>query len=162
MRRTALKTRKPIARKKTPRKLVRSAATALSEAATRKLALLSTLPGAELEGGVFAGLTYRDGKIEALILGPEYDGTLTHPKAVEWAAGLKVNGFTDWSLLDRVGARVCMANVSNLFKPEWYWLLEQHESRSDYAWGQDFDNGGQDDWRKGYFGRARAVRRLAI
>jgi hypothetical protein len=169
MPRAALKTRKPVRKaaarrtvKKATRKLVRGAATNLFDTANRKLALLSMLPGAELEGGVFAGLTYRDGKIEALILGPEYDGTLTHSKAVEWAAGLKVNGFTDWTLLDRVGARVCMANVSNLFKPEWHWLLEQPESNSGYAWGQDFSDGFQDHWRKDHDHRARAVRRLAI
>ena len=31
------------------------------------------------------------------------------------------------------------------FKPEYYWTREQHAANSNYAWNQNFVNGGQDD-----------------
>jgi hypothetical protein len=55
-----------------------------------------------------------------------------------------------------------LANLKAEFQPRWYWSGEQHAGYSGYAWGQHFGNGDQDDGRKSYEGRARAVRRLPI
>jgi hypothetical protein len=54
------------------------------------------------------------------------------------------------------------ANLKEEFQQRWYWSSEQHAALSVCAWSQDFDDGGQDDVRKSYQGRARAVRRLII
>lgn len=48
------------------------------------------------------------------------------------------------------------------FKPTWYWTSTQHASDSNYAWGQSFGSGFQDDWIKDNDGRARLVRRFAL
>jgi hypothetical protein len=48
------------------------------------------------------------------------------------------------------------------FDEAWYWSSTQHASVSDYAWCQDFTNGYQSYYLKGYELRARAVRRLPI
>ena len=47
------------------------------------------------------------------------------------------------------------------FADEWYWSSTQHAAYDDYAWGQDFLYGVQDDSKSASL-RARAVRRLAI
>jgi hypothetical protein len=46
--------------------------------------------------------------------------------------------------------------------PGFYWSSTQHRTDSDYAWGQYFDDGGQDDTHKSYAGRVRVFRRLPI
>jgi hypothetical protein len=46
--------------------------------------------------------------------------------------------------------------------PAWYWSSTQHASNSDFAWSQDFSDGGQGGDHKSFAGRARAVRRLPI
>jgi hypothetical protein len=53
-------------------------------------------------------------------------------------------------------------NCKEQFQSAWYWSVQQHESNSDYAWGQDFLLGIQSRWYKYGYNRARAVRRVAI
>lgn len=48
------------------------------------------------------------------------------------------------------------------FDNTFYWSSTQSAGNSDYAWTQHFDDGSQDDGRKGDRFRARAVRRLKI
>lgn len=48
------------------------------------------------------------------------------------------------------------------FEEAEYWTSTQHASVSDFAWYQDFSNGGQDYWDKGHKLRARVVRRLPL
>lgn len=48
------------------------------------------------------------------------------------------------------------------FDEAWYWTSTQCASGPDYAWGQGFNDGYQDDTRKNYVLRARAVRRTPI
>lgn len=127
-----------------------------------RLARFTLLPGAKLPGGVFAGLTYDDGVIEALVVGPEYDGAASWDAVIAWAKGLRVDGCADFFLPNRIHGRILQANVPKLFKPEWYWLGEQHAADSSVAWYQGFDGGFQHGWGKGSKLRARVVRRLAI
>jgi len=54
------------------------------------------------------------------------------------------------------------ANLKEEFQGAWYWSGEQSESYSDDAWGQDFGDGDQNDYRKDLEFRARAVRRLSL
>lgn len=48
------------------------------------------------------------------------------------------------------------------FEEAWYWSSTQSAGYDDYAWYQDFSDGGQDTYRKGDDYRARAVRRLKV
>jgi hypothetical protein len=54
------------------------------------------------------------------------------------------------------------ANCKEQFQHAWYWSGEEHADASASAWGQYFDYGDQDYWRKGSKVRARAVRRVPI
>lgn len=116
------------------------------------------------QGGVYAGIARgRDGAADYhVIVGPEYDGTETWDALTAWAKGLSLDGRSDFTLPTRKEQALLFANVSELFKPEWYWSSEQHESGHSYAWSQDFDDGNQNYWFKGLKLRARAVRRLVI
>lgn len=91
-----------------------------------------------------------------LILLPGEAERVTWQEAKEWAK--KAGG----DLPTRREQRVLFANAKEHFKPEWYWSSEQHASYSDYAWGQDFNNGSQNNLLKSFKGRARAVRRMPI
>ena len=53
------------------------------------------------------------------------------------------------------------ANLRELFKPDWYWSCETHESESSYAWCQLFGDGSGSS-RKGAALRAVAVRRFPL
>ena len=53
------------------------------------------------------------------------------------------------------------ANLQREFQPRWYWSCEQHAASDDYAWGHNFDTGGQYYYESASL-RARAVRRLTI
>jgi hypothetical protein len=82
----------------------------------------------------------------------------SHP-AAEWAAGLVICGFADWYLPSRREAALCYAMVPEAFPQGGYhWTSTQYSPYS--AWGQHFNDGGQDGIRKGIELRARAVRRL--
>ena len=118
----------------------------------------------EGEGGVYAGIARgRDGAPDYhLIVGPEFDGNNTWDHVTKWVADLSVDGLKDFALPYRKEQALCFANVSDLFKPEYYWSCEQHASDSYHAWLQDFDDGGQGYWGKDGGLRARAVRRLKI
>ncbi|MNO06940.1 hypothetical protein D3C81_2289320 [compost metagenome] len=50
--------------------------------------------------------------------------------------------------------------MSEQFKRDWYWSNTQYAGYSGYAWGQYFDDGGQNSYPKYYEFRARAVRRI--
>ena len=65
-------------------------------------------------------------------------------------------------LPDRCEGALLFATMKDEFKPEAYWLKEQHASFSDYAWCQGFAYGDQSTSNKSSKLRARAVRRLPI
>ena len=120
--------------------------------------------GEAWQGGIYAGLARgRDGASDYhLIVGPEHEADIDWNAAGEWAKALDVDGWKDFSLPTRKEQALCFANVPELFQERAYWSGEQHASYSSYAWGQGFDNGGQDGWLKDGKLRARAVRRLPI
>ena len=59
-------------------------------------------------------------------------------------------------------AEAFQAGAAEAFELDWYWSSTQHAADSDFAWDQDFDDGGQTRNNKSAELRARAVRRLAI
>ena len=71
---------------------------------------------------------------------------------------LEIDGHTDFSLMSRTDARLCMANVPEQFEKEWYLTSTQYSSTT--AWGQLFYNGRQNDLSKKFEALSRAVRRL--
>jgi hypothetical protein len=129
---------------------------------------LSDLPriGAPMEGqgGIFAGLVRGEGDAPdyLLILGPEYDGELPWQKAMDWAAGIEVDGYKDFSLPNRNEQAVLFGNLRDQFQRDWYWSNTQHAEYADYAWHQNVGGGYQYYNRKTSEFRARAVRRLSI
>ena len=95
-----------------------------------------------------------------LVLLPGQAEDITWDKAMEWAA--KQGGEYVASLPTRREQSLLYANLKDQFEEHWYWSCEAHESESGWAWYQGFYDGTQDDYRKGYELRARAVRRLII
>ena len=116
------------------------------------------------QGGQFGGLIPgRDGAADyLLILGPEYDGELTWQKAMDWATGLKLHGFDDFTLPTRSEQAILFGTSREQFQRDWYWSCEQHAELAGCAWLQVFNYGSQYGNRKGNEWRARAVRRLVI
>jgi hypothetical protein len=116
------------------------------------------------QGGLFAGLVRsHDGAPDyLLILGPEYDDELPWQKAMDWAASLEVEGHKDFTPPTRPELAVLFGNMRDQFQRDGYWSCEQHAEYADYAWMQDFYDGGQDGSHEGIEWRARAVRRLVI
>ena len=92
----------------------------------------------------------------AVILLPGEIEDANWKRANEWAA--EQGG----ELPDRVEGALLFATLKVEFKPEWYWTREQHAGFDDFAWCQNFFNGGQNYNHEGNQLRARAVRRLAI
>ena len=79
------------------------------------------------------------------------------------ALSLTANGFNDWYLPARHELRLAYLNTPEIFNLDgWYWTSTQYAGYASTAWLQDFDNGDQDDFDKGFKGRVRAVRRFMI
>jgi hypothetical protein len=118
----------------------------------------------EGQGGIYAGVVAgRDGTPDYhLIVGPEHDGPLDWENANSWATGLKLHGFSDYTLPYLKEQSIEFGNVGHLFKSESYWSREQPASGSHDAWGQYFGDGYQRHWDKDDKFRARAARRLVI
>jgi hypothetical protein len=128
---------------------------ALAEVRALTLATLPAL-GAELDGGLFAGLTTTpDGKHHAVCLLPDKpEGELTWQKALAWAD--EVGGV----LPTRPVAALLFANCKDQFEATWHWSSEEHTNGAS-AWSQDFDTGYQDAGHELSELSARAVRRVA-
>jgi hypothetical protein len=90
-----------------------------------------------------------------LVLQPGDAEGLTWDAACKWAAD------QGGALPTRREQSLLFANAKQHFKGTWYWSSEPHAEEGSYAWSQYFDNGTQNDYRKSYEGRARAVRRLS-
>ena len=117
----------------------------------------TTLPAMNSGERYVGAIISADGtKREHIILLPGDNDVAGWGKQMEWAASI------GGELPDRVESALLFATMKDEFKPEWYWLREQHAAYSSYAWMQYFDYGNQDDVHKGYQYRARAVRRVAI
>lgn len=77
-------------------------------------------------------------------------------KAGKWAAA------QGGELPDRLEGALLCATLKAEFKPEQYWLDEQHVSNSNYAWYQGFDHGVQCYYHKSDQLRARAIKRIHL
>jgi hypothetical protein len=109
-------------------------------------------------GEEYAGISLgKDGAPDQhLILLPGEAEQVSWKDAIKWAA--KAGG----ELPTRREQSLLCANLKEHFQPRWYWSSEQYAPGPDYAWRQDFSDGGQDGSDKSYAGRARAVRRLLV
>jgi len=121
---------------------------------------LTNLPrvGEPLEGGTFAGIiTGRDGAHSAVVLLDDKPADrVTWQQAMEWAASLHAE------LPTRPVAALLYANLRARFEEAWHWTSEDVEGYGSHAWLQHFHDGNQYNYRKGYEGRARAVRLIPL
>lgn len=108
------------------------------------------------KGEIYAGLTLQAGVPVALVLLPGDAGALKWEQAKAWA---KDQG---GELPSRIDALVLIQNLKSEFREEWYWTGEEYARGADYAWSQSFYGGVQSSDHKSSYGRARAVRRVAI
>ncbi|BBB59903.1 hypothetical protein UNDKW_1630 [Undibacterium sp. KW1] len=110
-------------------------------------------------GEIYAGLILgKDGQPDhhLFLLEAKPANKLNWEAAKAWASS--VGG----ELPTRSEQSLLFANAKEQFEPYYYWSGEQDAGDPDYAWVQGFGNGLQDDNRKSYEYRARAVRRLII
>ena len=116
------------------------------------------------QGGIYAGVVRgRDGGPDYhLIVAEEDRNDIKWKPAMEWAAGLRIDGHNDFTLPWRAEQAILFGNVPELFQTTWYWSREQPAELGAFAWYQSFDVGHQYDCRKTGEFRARAVRRLVI
>ncbi len=110
-------------------------------------------------GEVYAGLIIgKNGEADyhLFLLAAKPADKLTWDAAKAWAtsAGGDLPTRREQSLL--------FANCAEKFEPYYYWSGEPGANDPDYAWLQDFYDGGQDGNRKSSTYRARAVRRFSI
>lgn len=115
------------------------------------------------QGGVFVGIKRDEagGRDYYLIDGRDLDDA-SHDEQLAAAKAATDEGFTDWDLPTRKEQRLQFANVADKYQQASYWSKEQHASRSNDAWDQNFGNGDQSNWSKSSKLRARLVRRLSI
>jgi hypothetical protein len=71
---------------------------------------------------------------------------------------MEIEGHKDLYLMSRADARLCMANVPELFEKEWYLTSTQYSGY--YAWLQGFGYGGQYTDFKKFEALWRPVRRI--
>jgi hypothetical protein len=118
---------------------------------------LASLPalGADLDGGIFAGIiTRKDGQHCAVVLLPARGQDLTWKKAGAWA---KDQG---GELPTRPLAALIFANVQDRPQEGWHWTSEEYGAS--YAWSCGFGDGLQSYDRKSFEGSAVAVRMIPI
>ena len=121
---------------------------------SKQLFMQQNLKPGELYAGIVLG---KDGAPDHhLFLLPAKTEALTWDKAIKWAEN------AGGSLPTRQEQAILYGNLKHEFEPRWYWSCEQHAGNSDYAWMQNFYNGGQNLNRKSLEFRARAVRRLSV
>lgn len=111
--------------------------------------------GAQLDDGIFAGVSVENDHPVALVLLPG-DEELKWKDAIEWAEG------KGGALPSRIDQLVLFKNLKAEFQSTWYWSSEQYAGGESYAWYQTFSGGGQGNGRKDLELRARAVRRLPL
>ena len=117
------------------------------------------------QGGLYAGIARgAEGQPDHHLILAETapDGALPWQAAVDWAAGLHLHSFSDWSLPTRAESALLYANLRGFFSGGWHWTGETHADDGSYAWLQTFYDGSQYYDHKSYEGRARAVRRLVL
>lgn len=118
---------------------------------------LTSLPaiGAELEGGIFAGvITQPDGMHVAVVLLPDRAQDIKWKAAVAWAEKLGAQ------LPTRPIAALLFANVKKHLVERWHWTSEEYDASS--AWGCSFYDGYQYDCHKSSEGCAVAARLIPL
>jgi hypothetical protein len=110
------------------------------------------------EGELYAGLILgRQGEPDHhLVLLPGRASDVSWPAAQEWAAA------RGGALPSRRELALLFANLREEFDRAWYWSSEQHETRAQLVWGQNFASGIQTVYGRPFRGNARAVRRVPI
>jgi len=119
---------------------------------------LADLPAlrAPFAGGIFAGITTKDGTHYAVALLPDQGSHLDWPAATKWAEALGA------TLPTRPVAAMLFANLKHQLRPRWHWTSEQHEDDASCAWLCYFGRGDQSSIRKSYEGSAVAVRLIPL
>ena len=115
------------------------------------------------QGGTYAGIVRgRDGQPDRhMVLADARPNTrLNWQAAMAWAAGVEVDGHTDFSLPDRYQSAVLFGNLDDQFEKAWYWTSTP--ASEGYAWYQLFSYGLQSSNLTSYEGRARAVRLIPL
>jgi hypothetical protein len=109
------------------------------------------------EGESYAGLILgKNGESDYhLVLMPDEAVDVSWPSATEWAVG------REGILPNRRELALLFANQREQFDRVWYWSSEQHETRAQLVWGQNFASGIQTVYGRPFRGHARAVRRLS-
>lgn len=109
------------------------------------------------EGEIYAGAIIKpDGTWHHIILLDGDNDDAPWQDQMDWAKSI------GGDLPSRVEQALLYDCLRDRFKSDFYWSNEQHESNSNLAWGQYFDNGYQSYWYKHTSYRARAVRRVVI
>jgi hypothetical protein len=108
------------------------------------------------EGEAYAGLILgKDGEPDYhLVLLPDDVSDVSWPTAREWASS------EDGDLPTRRELALLFANQRERFDRVWYWSSEQHDTRPQLVWGQNFASGIQTVYGRPFRGHARAVRRI--
>lgn len=108
------------------------------------------------EGEDYAGLILgKDGEVDYhLVLLPDDVSDVSWPTAREWA------GSQEGDLPTRRELALLFANLRERFDRVWYWSSEQHDTRPQLVWGQNFASGIQTVYGRPFRGHARAVRRI--
>ena len=110
------------------------------------------------DGEIYAGLILgKDGQHDYhVVLLPDDAGDVSWTLARSWAGehGGELPNCRELSLL--------FANLREQFQREWYWSSEQHHTRMQLVWGENFASGIQTAYGRQFRGHARAVRRVAI
>lgn len=110
------------------------------------------------DGESYAGLILgKDGQDDYhLVLLPEDMGELSWNAARTWA------GTRGGELPSRRELSLLFANLREQFERQWYWSSEQHATRAQLVWGENFASGIQTVYGRQFRGHARAVRRVAL
>jgi len=108
------------------------------------------------EGETYAGLILgKNGEPDYhLVLLAEEASDVSWPSAGEWAVA------RGGGLPTRRELALLFANLRESFDRVWYWSSEQHETRPQLVWGQNFASGIQTVYGRPFRGHARAMRRI--
>jgi hypothetical protein len=110
------------------------------------------------EGELYAGLILgqQGAPDHHLVLLPGRAADVSWPTAQEWAAA------RGGALPTRRELALLFANLREEFDRAWFWSSEQHETRAQLVWGQNFASGIQTVYGRPFRGNARAIRRVPI